>query len=237
VEFTDYLADVVGLVIEKQRRFADMVGERGWWIDTDQRLLSFRDDQGATTHTFQADLLAMEWPKTRQVQWAWSMETKENPSEAARARSAALRVWGEERKFTEFTTVGWYTDTVRTAVRATTLAAGVLNADAFFVATDPTGDAIGHYALSSPMLALGPVDLTKSARVVLDIAEHYPVPHRRAVVAYLEDRGMDVSQPMGRVVGTTNTSAKIRVMFDDFGRIANLQGDFALPEGVKLSNG
>ena len=183
--------------------------------------------------TVGADLLFGENTKEKIIQWAWDMQG-DTPNEAVKARSRALRAWGEKHEFAELTMGTWKTDPVRTGPALACVAAGIGNYDAIFIAPDPTGST-SYFAVTSPVLSTPPFDLTAMARSICDMCNGYPVEHRRAILAYFGARGLAVTQPMGRVVGVTPTGAKIRVIFDELGRIKNLQGDFAVPEGLQLA--
>jgi hypothetical protein len=233
VDFTNRLAEIIGIALEKQRRFLAVAGERAWTVDVNERVLAFQDENRVTTHTFQADCIAVEFPPENKLQWAWAF-TGDTPDVGARAASEAVKAWGTQHSVEEFILPAFHLDQLRTGMRVALVSASVMNADALFIATTPDGAMVNHLAIRSPLLSLGPIDLRTVARVVLDIVAGHPVQHRKAIIRYFEDRGLTVTQPMGRVVGTTAEGTKIRVMFDSLGRVENLQGDFALPEGVPV---
>jgi hypothetical protein len=233
VDFVKHMADYAGVVIEKQNRFAALVGPNIWATDINGRQITFSDQQGTVVLTVGADLLFGENTKEKVVQWAWDMQG-DTPNEAVKARSRALRDWGEKHEFAELTMGSWKTDPVRTGPALACVAAGIGNFDAIFIAPDPDG-ATSYFAVTSPLVTTVAFDLTAMARAICDMCNGYPVEHRRAILAYFTARGLSITQPMGRVVGVTPTGAKIRVIFDELGRIKNLQGDFAVPEGLQLA--
>jgi hypothetical protein len=233
VDFVKHMADHAGVVIEKQNRFAALVGPNIWATDINGRQITFRDESGNVILRVGADLLFGEDTAQKVVQWAWDM-SGDTPSEAVKARSRALRDWGQKHEFAELTMASWKTDPVRTGPSLACVAAGIGNYDAVFVAPDSDG-ITSYFAITSPLITIAAFDLTAMAKAICDLCNGYPVEHRRAILAYFAARGLSVTQPMGRVVGVTPTGAKIRVIFDELGRIQNLQGDFAVPEGLQLN--
>lgn len=237
MNYLEYLTEHVGLAAEKQRKAARVLSDRDWTASMNERTISFAPAPGSSDPeplVVRADILGFGHEATRQFQWAWSVDG-DLPNQEARTSSNALKAFGEKHHFTDFTTAAWNVEPPRSAIGISAIAVAVLNADAYFVAPGEN-DLFSFFALWSPALALGPVDLREVARAVIDIPENYPhAMHRPAVRSYFNARGLEISEPMGRVVGKTLEGKKIRVIFDDYGRISNLQGDFALPEGVQLA--
>lgn len=236
MSFQVHLAAHIGLAFEKQRAAAKLLSGRAWQADLVARTITFEDPDGGDAIVIRAELIGLEDQASKAWQWA-TLPAGVELSEEALEPARSLLKWGAANDVVEFQYEAWEIGYLRTGTRTAMIATGVRPAAAFVSGSiDPKVPVDAYFLLHSPLLALGPVDLTTVARCVIDIAEQgHPVDHRSAVLHYLETRGMTVTQPMGRVVGTTPDGRRIRVMFNGRGMLSNVQGDFAIPEGIQVA--
>jgi hypothetical protein len=214
------LADAGAFVShEHQSHLVELVSADGWRIDAAGSALVFTDPDGQE-RSVRAHLIGTSSPEDGTWLWAW-----DNINGFPRAfvrQSERVRALGERYAIREFTTATLPLDedlpaTLLKAVKAVT---GVT---AHFSAPTGNGGTRAWLLLDDPFLALPEPTVARAVAVVTSaLAGGGPVDHRRALIAWTEQRGVGLTHVGEDVEELSLTDGSLQVRFDVSGRIAGL---------------
>lgn len=169
---------------ERQERLGDWIGnDSDFAMDFPGQRIEW--SSGRAVH---CDLLGTQAQGT--WLWAWANTSLPFGGEVLAAANA-LRQRGAELGVEELAEAGFPVDEVRNGHALGTVASGLLGANGYYFGH---GEASAVLTLvTAPELALPPADAILLSGVIMRSLGVFPVPHRPAARAYLEQRGAQVA--------------------------------------------
>jgi len=169
---------------ERQERLGDWVGNDGdFAMDFPSRRIEWSSGPVA-----RCDLLGSEAGGT--WLWAWANTSLPFGSEVLSAANT-LRQRGTELDVPELTERGFPVDDVRNGHVLGTVASGLLGGNGYYFGHGETSAVLT--LVTAPELALRPADAIVLSGIITRSLGVFPVPHRPATRAYLDQRGAQVA--------------------------------------------
>lgn len=214
------LADAGAFVShEHQQHLADAVRMDDWRIDAAHSALRFTDADGVD-RAVRAHFIGTSSPDDGTWLWGWHNINGFPP--AFVKQGERIRALGERYAIPEFThdTLDLTDELPPMLLRAVKAVTGVT---AHFSAPTGNGSTRAWLLLDDPSLALPRPTVVRAVAVVTSaLAGGGAVDHRRALVAWAEQRGVRLTDAGEDVVELTLDDGGLQVRFDAAGRIAGL---------------
>jgi len=214
------LADAGAFVShEHQSHLADSVPMHDWRIDGARSAFVYRDGAGEE-RSIRAHFIGTSSPDDGT--WLWGWDNINGFPEPFVHQAERVRRLGERYAIREFThsPLPLVEDLAPTIVRAVKAVTGIT---AHFSAPTGNGATRAWLLLDDPALALpGPTVARAVAVVTSALAGAGTVDHRRALVAWAQQRGARLTEAGEDVVELGLDDGSLQVRFDSAGRIAGL---------------
>jgi hypothetical protein len=214
------LADAGAFVShEHQSHLAEIVRGDGWRIDAAGSAFVFTDMEGRE-RSVRAHFVGTSSPDDRT--WLWGWQNINGFPRSFVKQSERVRSLGERYAIREFTTATLPLDE---ALPATLLKAvkAVTGVTAHFSAATGNGGTRAWLLLDDPSLALPAPTVARAVAVLTSaLAAGGPADHRRALVAWTQQRGVGLTHVDDAVDELTLTDGALQVRFDVADRIAGL---------------
>ena len=197
---------------ERQERLGDWVGQDGdFSIDFPGQRIEWSSGRAA-----RCDLIGTEAGGT--WLWAWANTSLPFGGEALSA-AQALRQRGTELGVPELTEPGFGVGDLRNGHVLGTVASGLLGANGYYFGHGGTSAVLT--LVTAPELALPPADAIRLSGIITRGLGVFPVPHRPAARAYLEQRGAQVAVAAdGSWQVQAPAGGQLTVTFDDLDRVS-----------------
>lgn len=214
------LADAGAFVShEHQSHLAEIVRGEGWRIDAAGSAFVFTDTDGVE-RSVRAHFIGTSSPE--EGTWLWGWQNINGFPRSFVKQSERVRALGERYAIREFTTATLPLDEALPAALLKAVKA-VTGITAHFSAPTGNGGTRAWLLLDDPSLALPPPTVARAVAVVTSaLAAGGPVDHRRALVAWTEQRGVGLIHVGDDVDELTLTDGALQVRFDVAHRIAGL---------------
>jgi hypothetical protein len=169
---------------ERQEKLADWVGNDGdFSMDFPSQRIEWSSGRAA-----RCDLLGTEAGGT----WLWAWANTSLPFGGAVLSAVnALRQHGLELGVSEFTEPGFEVDDLHNGHVLGTIASGLLGANGYYFGSGETSAVLT--LVTAPELALPPADAIRLSGIITRSLGVFPVSHRAAARAYLEQRGAQIA--------------------------------------------
>jgi hypothetical protein len=195
---------------DKQLVLADVIGSREWHFDLDRGTITFGGE-----FTWPVQVLGIVSEQTGTWLWAWAITATKVPPDVLKVAEAMRRL-GQTKGIRELVGAeqprGESTGTLMSMI-----ASGVFRADAFYRAPYPGGAAfllIADPAFPAP-------DERPTARIpnifpqaVSRFGAKYPINHRRALLGYLKDYGLESHAEGDDLIVRNGTGPTLRARFE-----------------------
>jgi YD repeat-containing protein len=201
--------------IEAQGRLAEVIGEKPWSVDVAGGTLSFADGPA-----YRADLVGSAAADPGTWLWAWA---NQHLPEGAGAASDRLRRYGKEHGLDLLTTPSMPLSEPPDGIDphlAGLLATPLLDGDAYFLAQN--GPQTVVLVLHDPGLRLGPLTGPNLRTTIMSGIGMYGTEHRPAILAYLNQRGAELTEDGREWVVRTADGQETHLTFDDQDRLAGV---------------
>jgi YD repeat-containing protein len=201
--------------IEAQGRLAETIGDKPWSVDVAGGTLSFADGP-----SYRTDLVGSAAADPGTWLWAWA---NQHLPEGVGATSDRLRRYGREHSIDLLTTPSMPLSDPPDGIDphlAGLLATPLLDGDAYFLAQN--GPQTVVLVLHDPSLRPGPLTGADLRTTVMSGIGMYGTDHRAAILAYLNQRGAELTEDGGEWAVRTADGQESRVTFDDQGRLAGI---------------
>lgn len=206
------------LSMEQQLHLADVIGERDFTVDLDAGRICFGGEL-----EFVTELVGSEAPGPATWMWGWANPAGFGDHVTATGRS--LRGLGEERGLPALSEGEVPLGADVSGPRLAIIAVGRAGAPAYYAAPlDGGGHA--YLLLDGPDLELPPPELTRLVRALTLVLESGEVDHwPGALGAYAGQRGLGLTRRDDTIrLASPELDGKLRVHFDDLGRVAGIDG-------------
>ncbi len=199
------------LALEKQDKFARLIGEHLADIDLERGIARFGGDREIP---FQ--VLGTTSDNTLTWLWSWAEEQDQVPLELART-AIELRAWGEREGLSEFTEPEVGLDRADGQMLSM-IAAEAARASCFY--RDPyEGGALYLLLFDKEIDAQPPLDAERLVFHLRELSEEYEVVPRKALLAYLLSRGLAPREEGTVVTCRLANGEQLRMEFDEQGRL------------------
>jgi hypothetical protein len=197
---------------ERQERLGDWVGSDGdFSIDIPGQRIEWSSGPAA-----RCDFLGTEAGGT--WLWAWANTSLPFGGEVLSAANA-LRRRGTELGVEELTEAGFGVDEIRNGHVLGTVASGLLGANGYYFGHGETSAVLT--LVTAPELALPPADAIRLSGIITRSLGVFPVPHRPAARAYLQQRGAQVAVASdGSWQVQAPAGGQLTVTFDHLDRVS-----------------
>ncbi len=197
---------------ERQEKLGDWVGDDGdFSIDFPSRRIEWSSGPAA-----RCDLLGTESGGT--WLWAWANTSLPFGGEVLSAANA-LRERGTELGVPELTEPGFPVDDLHNGHVLGTIASGLLGANGYYFGHGEMAAVLT--LVTAPELALPPADAIRLSGIITRGLGVFPMPHRPAARAYLEQRGAQVAVAAdGSWQVQAPAGGQLTVSFDHLDRIS-----------------
>ena len=201
--------------IEAQGRLAEVIGDKPWSVDVAGGTLSFTDGP-----SYRTDLVGSAAADPGTWLWAWA---NQHLPEGAGTASDLLRRYGKEHSIDLLTTPSMPLSEPPDGIDphlAGLLATPLLNGDAYFLAQN--GPQTVVLVLHDHDLRPGPLTGADLRTTVMSGIGMYGTDHRAAILAYLNERGAELTEDGAEWVVRTADGQETHVTFDSQGRLAGI---------------
>ena len=214
------LADAGAFVShEHQSHLAELVRADGWRIDAAGSALVFVDAEGQE-RSVRAHFIGTSSPEDGT--WLWGWDNINGFPRAFVKQGERVRALGERYAIREFTTatLPLEEDLPATLLKAVKAVTGVT---AHFSAATGNGGTRAWLLLDDPYLALPEPSVARAVAVLTSaLAAGGPADHRRALVAWTQQRGVEMTRVDDDVEELALPDGALQVRFDVADRIAGL---------------
>ncbi|MDP9868658.1 hypothetical protein J2S55_007924 [Streptosporangium brasiliense] len=198
----------------RQLSLMDLLGDRGWFVDTDAGMIMFGEDL-----RFPIQLLGTEGERAQTWLWAWANTQSGFPPGLLRAANW-LREYGRQHHIPELTEGTMPLDRVDGHLLSL-LAAGLTGH--CYYRGPYSGGAVFLLLESVPDVVLAPVRPERVVSVLGQVISTYELEHRTVVESFLGQQGWHVETTATAITGRHFSGSDLRAEFDGQGRIADLQ--------------
>jgi hypothetical protein len=211
-----YLEKYALLSLEKQEKFARLIGEHTLEFDFESGLMRFSGER-----EFPFQVLGTESNNTLTWLWAWADEQAEiNP--ALLKASLKMKSWGEQEGISECTSPS--IDINRADGTILSLIACQICDAACYYQDSYDGGALFLLLFGQDIERQPPLDAEALARQFSNLAALFEVNHRNALRSYLEEKGLPLSEEETAITGELETGEVVRAEFDHAGAVKTLNG-------------
>jgi hypothetical protein len=212
IALTDYLEQYALIALEKQDKFAILIGEHTYDLDLESGKIRFNDNL-----EFSYQVLGTESDNTLIWLWAWADEqTEEIPVNLLQA-SRQLREWGSSKGIQEFTLPSVDLDRADGHVLSM-IATEVCGASCYY--RDAYEGGAAFVLIFDKRIDVQPsFDLSRLSRRFLDLISHYELNHRKVLSSYLRIKGLSPSETGPLITCELESGERLSAEFDEAGRL------------------
>jgi len=212
----NYFESFALLSLEKQEKFARLIGDHTMELDFETGIARFTDDLA-----FPFQVLGTESDNTLTWLWAWADEQSELPEDLLKA-SLQMREWGAREGIRECTVPSSDLDGVDGHVLSM-IAAEVCRASCYYHdAYD--GGASFLLLFGDPIDRQPSFDMAALSRAFSHLISLYECNHRAALLSYFRGKVLPFSEQGNAVLGELESGENLRAEFDETGRLLSMNG-------------
>lgn len=216
INYDTLLEQYAGVAFEKQYNLSEMVGDRDWQIDMEEKSLSFGDD----IH-FSMQIIGSYAFDSGTWLWAWANEASNIPANLLEETNA-LKQFGEEHKI-EFLTMSEYKIEPTDVHALGLIASGKFNSSAYYA---------GNYGSGILLVTINDfrienIAYNEQARilsVVPELTSFFAVNHKRTVENYLLAKEYSIHKDNNKLSAQKEDNFLV-AEFDEHDRLLKINGE------------
>ena len=212
----DHLSRCVASALARQEALTDLLKDRDWAVNIDERAATFGDDL-----RFAIQLLGTEGEGAGTWLWAWANSQSNIPPDLLGAANW-LRDYGQQHGIAELTEAEIPLD--RADGHMLAMLANGLTRRCYYRGPYP-GGALFFLIEDLPDPLAQPISPARVVSVLGQALQLYPVDHRVMVESFFGDINWAVTPTADGITGRSPGGSAVVVSFDSLGRVSNIEGE------------